>query len=155
MRVADPGTCLSISDHGACRWSIDRRIGYFRAETHVLNRKRRAITRILRIPPGVEGHAGGDEQTRHALPFVEDPGDTLDAGFGDAVVYQATSANVSGAPPATSADEIVAQLGDSVDLVLDGGATTGGLASTIVDVTSGKLELVREGAIAFRDVLRP
>jgi len=67
----------------------------------------------------------------------------------------ATSANVSGAPPATTADEIVAQLGDSVDLVLDGGTTSGGLASTIVDVTSGKLELVREGAIAFRDVLRP
>ena len=67
----------------------------------------------------------------------------------------ATSANVSGAPPATSADELVAQLGDSVDLVLDGGTTPGGLASTIVDVTSGKLELVREGAIAFRDVIRP
>ena len=66
----------------------------------------------------------------------------------------ATSANVSGAPPATRADEIIAQLGDSVDLVLDGGATSGGLASTIVDVTSGKLELVRAGAIAFRDVLR-
>jgi len=67
----------------------------------------------------------------------------------------ATSANVSGAPPATTADEVVAQLGDSVNMVLDGGATSGGLASTIVDVTSGKLELVREGAIAFRDVLRP
>ena len=66
----------------------------------------------------------------------------------------ATSANVSGAPPATTADEVLAQLGGSVDLVLDGGATSGGLASTIVDVTSGKLELVREGAIAFRDVKR-
>ncbi len=67
----------------------------------------------------------------------------------------ATSANVSGAPPATTADEVLAQLGGSVDLVLDGGATSGGLASTIVDVTSGKLELVREGAIAFQDVKRP
>lgn len=67
----------------------------------------------------------------------------------------ATSANVSGASPATTADEVVAQLGDFVDLVLDGGATFGGPASTIVDVTTGKPELVRKGAISFRDVLGP
>ncbi len=65
----------------------------------------------------------------------------------------ATSANVSGAPPATTADEVLAQLGDSVDLVLDGGATPGGPASTIVDLTGATPALVREGAIAFRDVL--
>ena len=64
----------------------------------------------------------------------------------------ATSANVSGSPPAMTADEVVAQLGESVDLVLDGGATFGGPASTIVDVTSGKPELVRPGAIAFREL---
>ena len=65
----------------------------------------------------------------------------------------ATSANVSGAPPATTADEVVAQFGDTVDLVLDGGATPGGAASTIVDLTGATPALVREGAIAFRDVL--
>ena len=65
----------------------------------------------------------------------------------------ATSANASGAPPATTADEVVAQFGDTVDLVLDGGATPGGPASTIVDLTGATPALVREGAIAFRDVL--
>jgi len=65
----------------------------------------------------------------------------------------ATSANASGAPPATTADEVVAQLGEAVDLVLDGGATPGGPASTMVDVTQATPELVREGAIAFRDIL--
>lgn len=65
----------------------------------------------------------------------------------------ATSANVSGAPPATTADEVIAQFGDAVDLVLDGGVTPGGPASTIVDVTQATPKLVREGAIAFRDIL--
>lgn len=65
----------------------------------------------------------------------------------------ATSANVSGAPPATTADEVIAQFGDAVDFVLDGGVTPGGPASTIVDVTQATPKLVREGAIAFRDIL--
>ena len=47
----------------------------------------------------------------------------------------ATSANVSGAPEASDAAGIVEQLGDAIDLVLDGGPALGGPASTVVDCT--------------------
>jgi len=64
-----------------------------------------------------------------------------------------TSANVSGSPPAMTAEEVEAGLGDLIDVVLDGGATSGGRASTIVDITGSTPKLVREGRIGFGDVL--
>ena len=63
-----------------------------------------------------------------------------------------TSANRSGASPATSATDVMAQLGSVLDLVLDGGVTPGGRPSTIVDVSRGGASLVREGAVSFGDV---
>ncbi len=44
-----------------------------------------------------------------------------------------TSANISGPPPATTAEEVLAQLGERIDLVLDGGPARGGVSSTVVD----------------------
>ena len=64
-----------------------------------------------------------------------------------------TSANLSGSPPAITAKEVEAGLSELVDLVLDGGATSGGRASTIVDVTGSTPKLVREGRVGFADVL--
>ena len=59
----------------------------------------------------------------------------------------ATSANRTGAPPATSAAEAEAALGAEVDLVIDGG-TCAGVASTVVAVAEdGRLTVVRAGAI--------
>lgn len=65
-----------------------------------------------------------------------------------------TSANRSGEPPADSAEAVLAQLGDrpGVTLILDGGPTTGGVASTVVDCASGPPQVLREGAIP-RDAL--
>lgn len=65
----------------------------------------------------------------------------------------ATSANTSGQPPARSCLDIGAALLESVDVVLDGGATPGGAPSTIVDLTSDAPRLVRAGAIAWERVL--
>ena len=58
-----------------------------------------------------------------------------------------TSANRSGEPEARDADEIEAILGDAIDLILDGGPSSGGLASTVVDVTGRNPWVVRHGAI--------
>jgi L-threonylcarbamoyladenylate synthase len=66
----------------------------------------------------------------------------------------ATSANRTGSAPSTSAKEVLAQLDDSVDLVLDGGVAPGGLPSTIVDVRGDRPALLRAGAIPFDDVIR-
>ncbi len=63
----------------------------------------------------------------------------------------ATSANLSGQPPAVSASD-VSSLPD-IDLVIDAGTTRGGVASTIVDATTEKVRLVRAGAIPWKLVL--
>jgi L-threonylcarbamoyladenylate synthase len=58
-----------------------------------------------------------------------------------------TSANLSGEPTAADATMIVDQLGDAVDLVLDGGPAHGGPASTVVDCTGPRPLILRVGAI--------
>jgi tRNA A37 threonylcarbamoyladenosine synthetase subunit TsaC/SUA5/YrdC len=57
-----------------------------------------------------------------------------------------TSANRSGGPPAASADEVAAAVGERVALQLDGGDTPGGLPSTLIDATGNDLRVVRAGA---------
>ena len=65
-----------------------------------------------------------------------------------------TSANLIGHSPAVSADQVVRELGDRVDLVLDGGTTTLGVASTVVDLTKPKLKILREGPIGKPEIMR-
>ena len=58
-----------------------------------------------------------------------------------------TSANRSGVPEATDAAGVVAQLGDEIDLVLDGGPAQGGLPSTVVDCSGAQPTILRAGAV--------
>jgi tRNA threonylcarbamoyl adenosine modification protein (Sua5/YciO/YrdC/YwlC family) len=58
-----------------------------------------------------------------------------------------TSANVSGEPDARDASEVATRLGVAVALVLDGGPTRGGPASTVVDCTTVRPVIRRVGAI--------
>jgi L-threonylcarbamoyladenylate synthase len=51
-------------------------------------------------------------------------------------------------------DAIEAELGESVDLILDGGPATGGPASTVVDCTGPEPAIRREGAIPPGDIER-
>jgi L-threonylcarbamoyladenylate synthase len=60
-----------------------------------------------------------------------------------------TSANLTGAAPATTAADARDQLGDSVAVYLDGGTRSGGVASTIVDLTGEQPRLLRRGAISI------
>jgi L-threonylcarbamoyladenylate synthase len=64
-----------------------------------------------------------------------------------------TSANISGEQSIASGEVAAAVLDGMVDLVLDGGMTEGGKPSTIVDVISEKIRIIREGAIPS-DVLQ-
>ena len=63
-----------------------------------------------------------------------------------------SSANRSGLPAATNADEVEEMLGDTVEVLLDGGPTTGDVPSTIVDVTTETGRLLRAGAISLEDL---
>ena len=59
-----------------------------------------------------------------------------------------SSANRSGAPAATTADEAEKQLGDSVSIYLDGGPCDDNTPSTILDLTTAVPRLLRRGAIS-------
>lgn len=63
-----------------------------------------------------------------------------------------TSANRSGEPEARDAASIVAQFGETIDLVLDGGPAPGGPASTIVDCAGAQPSIVRAGAVPIESV---
>jgi L-threonylcarbamoyladenylate synthase len=64
-----------------------------------------------------------------------------------------TSANIAGAPECRSADEVRAQLGDSVDLIVEGTIAATAAPSTIVDATSaGAVRILREGDVSRADL---
>lgn len=67
-------------------------------------------------------------------------------------VLTATSANVSGQPPARTAAEVENYFGHRIDLIVDGGATTSESPSTVVDVATGEIRLLREGVIPWSEV---
>ncbi len=59
-----------------------------------------------------------------------------------------SSANRSGAPPATTAADAEAQLGEAVAVYLDGGPCSADVPSTIVDLTGVVPKLLRRGVIS-------
>lgn len=58
-----------------------------------------------------------------------------------------TSANRSAEPPARSAIEVENTLGDHLDRILDGGPSDSTIPSTLVDVSTDRARLLREGAV--------
>ena len=63
-----------------------------------------------------------------------------------------SSANISGRPAATTAEEAQHQLGDLVDVYLDAGPSGAQAASTIVDLTGPEPRILREGPISTQAV---
>jgi L-threonylcarbamoyladenylate synthase len=63
-----------------------------------------------------------------------------------------TSANLSGGPNPMTAQDVIDQIGDRVDLILDGGPTPGMTASTVVDVSGTEMKVLRQGPISLEDL---
>jgi tRNA threonylcarbamoyl adenosine modification protein (Sua5/YciO/YrdC/YwlC family) len=63
-----------------------------------------------------------------------------------------SSANISGQPPAVTAQQARDQLGEAVSVYLDGGPAAAQVASTIVDVTAEVPRVVRSGAIGLDEI---
>lgn len=63
-----------------------------------------------------------------------------------------SSANISGQPPSLNVSQAMEQLGEDVSVYIDGGKATIGEASTIVDLSSGKPRILREGATTAEQV---
>jgi tRNA threonylcarbamoyl adenosine modification protein (Sua5/YciO/YrdC/YwlC family) len=58
-----------------------------------------------------------------------------------------SSANLTGKDAATDADRAEAMLGDSVEVIIDGGPTSGNVPSTIVDCTGDTGRVLRAGVL--------
>jgi L-threonylcarbamoyladenylate synthase len=66
-----------------------------------------------------------------------------------------SSANPAGHPPPVDADQVIAVLGDELDLVLDGGPCRIGQPSTIVDLSGATPRILRQGAIPSSELISP
>lgn len=110
------------------------------------------LTLLIPAQKGLSQHLTADT----GMIAVRMPGESFalhlaqHAGF----PMTATSANLSGAPPADSAEMVIRYFGEGVDLVVDGGQAPGGLPSTIVDVSGGREIIVREGIITRDEIER-
>lgn len=62
----------------------------------------------------------------------------------------ATSANLHGQGDCATAADVLAQLGSSLSLVIDGGPTPGTIPSTIVDCTDTEPRILRQGALTVQ-----
>ncbi|MCS7201846.1 MAG: L-threonylcarbamoyladenylate synthase [Dictyoglomus sp.] len=66
----------------------------------------------------------------------------------------APSANLSGRPSPTKAEHVIKDLGNRIDLILDGGEVTWGVESTVLDLTSETPTIFRPGACPKEDIER-
>ncbi len=69
-----------------------------------------------------------------------------------ALPIAAPSANRSGRISPTTADHVRQDLGDRVDLILDGGACPVGVESTVLDLTGDRPALLRPGGVASSEI---
>jgi L-threonylcarbamoyladenylate synthase len=86
---------------------------------------------------------------------VRVPAEPTSCALADAFGFciTATSANLSGEPPVTRAQDLSVALVKQLAFVLDGGQTPGHAPSTIVDLTTDDPRLVRPGAVPWNKVL--
>ena len=93
----------------------------------------------------------GDEFEGFRVPAHEGARELIAACGG---VLRVTSANLSGEMPATCAVAALKDVGLEADLVLDGGVSPGGVASTVVKIArDGTLTIIREGAISAKEIM--
>ena len=64
-----------------------------------------------------------------------------------------TSANISGQPSPTTAQQVYEQLVGRIPMIIDGGETPGGVPSTLVDCTGAEIQILREGPLSKEQLL--
>jgi len=70
------------------------------------------------------------------------------------VPIAAPSANKSGSPSPVYAQEVIEDLGDKVDMILDGGPSYFGVESTVIIFRGDEIVLLRPGAFSAEDLKR-
>jgi L-threonylcarbamoyladenylate synthase len=109
------------------------------------------LTLILRRAPGVNTAVTGGQDTIGLRVPSHPVAQALLAAFArvGSGAIAAPSANRFGRLSATRAAHVVAEFGDAVPMVIDGGDSDVGIESTIVDVSAGRAVLLRPGAIGI------
>lgn len=109
-----------------------------------------ALTLVLHKTPSVSSLiTGGGEKVAVRVPDHPIP-IALIEGLGAPIT--GTSANLSGNPSPLTADEVYRQMGDRVDLIIDGGRCPAGVSSTVIDLTGESPRILREGAISREEI---
>jgi L-threonylcarbamoyladenylate synthase len=109
-----------------------------------------ALTIVLPKADSVSDIVTGGRKTiairiaNHPIPIA------VVRGLGVPIV--GTSANLSGSPSALTAEEVRAQIGDRVDMIIEGGRCPGGRESTIIDLSGEKPLILRQGPISFEEL---
>lgn len=97
------------------------------------------------IVPFKEGQSDPTGTASVALRYPDDPWLCELVEKSGGMLYS-TSVNRAGNPPMNHIDRIIAEFGDEVPLIIDGGEIDG-LPSTIVDLSSSPCRVLRQGAV--------
>jgi L-threonylcarbamoyladenylate synthase len=108
------------------------------------------LTLILKRAPGVHDEVTGGQDTVGLRVPAHPLAQALLQAFGGGIA--APSANRFGRISPTTAQHVRDELGDRVDLILDGGACPVGIESTILDLSSGAPVLLRPGHIGSAEL---
>lgn len=109
-----------------------------------------ALTLVLPKANGVSALVSGGLQTvamrvpDHWIPRA------IAKGLGSPIT--GTSANLNGKAGLTNAEMVRAEIGRDVDLVVDGGPSSAGVASTVLDVSRDPPIIIRQGAVSQRQI---
>ena len=108
------------------------------------------LTMVLDVGEGVpEVATGGLRTVAVRVPDHPVAAELLTA-FGGPLA--APSANRSGRPSPTTAEHVAADLGDELEVVLDGGPCPVGVESTVIDARGTEPVILREGSITREDL---
>lgn len=102
------------------------------------------LTLVVRHPPHLAWDLGDTRGTVAVRMPLQELALELIAETGPLAV---SSANRTGAPPATTAEQALAALAEAVDVYLDAGPAARGVPSTIVDLTGPSPRILRVGAL--------
>ena len=111
-----------------------------------------ALTLVLPASPGLPPRVLGGGRTVGIRMSPHPVAAALATVLGGPIV--ATSANRSGQSAPITALEVEQALGGDLALILDAGPTRGGLASTVLDLTTDSPRLVRSGAVSLAAIER-